>query len=721
MDKQKQGSGTTRNGSKRSPSDKKSGGSEQPPAEMDMDVLARGLDHVLQKQLDDKLKSGASAEQEAQVDADTAGISEPSHQDDEQVEGVSQQTEVIMVEQVAGHAEEDAGFLASLSVLASIAEEVEQSGGEVAVGEDVAVVAGGESPSVEAETSSEVVVVAESVKAEGSETGQSAGEQSVAVAEAVAEAVEQVEPDVAVADASALAGDLPPALESLQTEAEAPAVESAVVEEAPQAELSVVTEDVPLVIEAATTESTSLAEEAAVSGAEAVVPAVMEPLSGSVVAERKLEMAKLADGFSEMARNKAKMADADSQGEVEEAAVAEPVIQVTEAAEEAELAGTLEVPVVEEAPKPFPHKAPYVAAAEKERVLQMIRDAASKKLDEGYKMRGVQVMAKPEPAPTEPVTESPESAAVEEPVVVVEEESVVVAEAVESAASAVAPEAVTEEGQATTDAIADQPAQEESPAATIVEETVSTAPAPEEEENTVSQPQQAVSADEGDETVQSISPGGLVPPSPRTATPSLRQKQESVPTPNQAKAIEAFLRQLQGEPQPSEDPVVPVSAKTLEEELPELEELEQEQAETAQAAAEAGQQQRSHRRSSRDGDGVVPVESLGTGIYNALGDMVGAVVHTSKRVTGKVKKVVPPPVQEPEEELPPPRPTGTSRAADRLAGGVRGLAGGVTDIVKGSGNVVIGTVGIVVMPVVGAVGELYRAFKPARKDSSTKK
>ncbi|MBF0127296.1 MAG: hypothetical protein HQM02_08810 [Magnetococcales bacterium] len=78
------------------------------------------------------------------------------------------------------------------------------------------------------------------------------------------------------------------------------------------------------------------------------------------------------------------------------------------------------------------------------------------------------------------------------------------------------------------------------------------------------------------------------------------------------------------------------------------------------------------------------------------------------------------PSEEQDPELDHPR-TGTGRAAGRLAHGVRGVAGGVADVVKGGGNLVVGTVGIVIMPVVDTVGELFRAFKPSRKPPASEK
>ncbi|MBF0157553.1 MAG: hypothetical protein HQL57_10250, partial [Magnetococcales bacterium] len=45
---------------------------------------------------------------------------------------------------------------------------------------------------------------------------------------------------------------------------------------------------------------------------------------------------------------------------------------------------------------------------------------------------------------------------------------------------------------------------------------------------------------------------------------------------------------------------------------------------------------------------------------------------------------------------------------------------GVGGIVKGGGNLVVGTLGIVTMPVFGAVGAVFRAFKPARKEETAK-
>ncbi|MBF0097048.1 MAG: hypothetical protein HQM04_13450 [Magnetococcales bacterium] len=706
MDKQKQGSGVGRNGAKRSASDKKESASEMPQAEMDMDVLARGLDHVLQKQLDDKLKNGFPADKEASLATEAAANHDALQQDEKPVEmaPLVLGAEGLAVEQAASQVAEDAGYLASLSVLASVAEEVEVRGGWPTGSESVAMTDSAESSAgdvVPTESALEAVVASEQVGEVASEVEWVAEtEQKVEVNEAAVAVVEQIAAEVTVTEASGLSEEVASALEVEHTQEPILDVTSA-----ESAELAVVAE--------VTGADDTVAPVETMAAVEAVSSAVVEPLSVSAVAERKLEMAKLADGFSEMARNKARVADTEGAEVADAEITAEADVSVTESAVEASLHGTVVVSEGEEVvAKHLPQKAPYVAAAEKERVLQLIRDAASKKLDEGFKMRGVQVMAKSEPVSTEPVTEPPVNADVEASAVVAATDEVVgVAEAAESMVHATVPQTVAEEVPAVElQTVSTEPQDEQAVVATVEESEAA---------DPVVTPSELTSArGEEVEAVLSVPPGGLVPPAPRTATPSLRQKQENVPSPTQAKAIEAFLRQLQGESPLPEEPSVAASAAAPSAAMPDAE--HQDEGISAQEATEADRGG-SRRRSSQSGDGQVAVESLGTGIYNALGDMVGAVVHSSKRVTSKVKRVVPVPAPEPEEQLPPPRPTGTSRAADRLAGGVRGVAGGVTDIVKGSGNMVIGTVGIVVMPVVGAVSELFRAFKPTRKDSSAEK
>ncbi|MBF0110520.1 MAG: hypothetical protein HQL76_15235 [Magnetococcales bacterium] len=428
--------------------------------------------------------------------------------------------------------------------------------------------------------------------------------------------------------------------------------------------------------------------------------------SAEALAEKKADMAQMADRFSDLARIQSTTTDSQdaptattattalaepvvpSAGkavvapeseaksvaapsvvaapESEAKSVAAPSVVVAPKSEEKPVSDTMASPdsvtttppsdQVE--PPPLPKKDAFVAAAEKERVLKMIRDAATKKMDEGFDLRA---MREKQEANLE--ARETGSAATE--------------------ASLAAPSAAfsIEEDVTTTTPI------DESPAAAPV---VASDSAP------VVQQDEAPAASVSEEGPKWTS-GGLVPPTPRTTSTGQRGKMDPLPSAAQTRVNEAFLRQLKGQPQPVDGGSSPDAT-----------------AETAQA----GQSQKktgTRRRSSQAGATEIPVETLGLGIYNALGDMVGGAVHTFQKVSGKKRTLVNPTPPE-TDGLPTSTPfSGTDRAAKTMAKGVTGVVGGVGGILQGGVNLVVGTVGVVTMPIAGTVGAIFRAFKQEPK------
>jgi hypothetical protein len=91
------------------------------------------------------------------------------------------------------------------------------------------------------------------------------------------------------------------------------------------------------------------------------------------------------------------------------------------------------------------------------------------------------------------------------------------------------------------------------------------------------------------------------------------------------------------------------------------------------------------------------VEDLGVGVFNALGDMVGGVVHLARAVGGGVKKVV--------DTSSVSQESGTNR----MVLGAQGMLTGVKEIVKGGGNIVIGTIGLVTVPVAAVIKSMNKS------------
>ncbi|MBF0191944.1 MAG: hypothetical protein HQL99_12520 [Magnetococcales bacterium] len=367
--------------------------------------------------------------------------------------------------------------------------------------------------------------------------------------------------------------------------------------------------------------------------------------SAEPAADKKAELSGLVDRFTDLART------------ASPAVTAEAAPPAPEVKEDASLGG-------------MPRKDPYVAAAEKERVLKMIRDAASKRMEDGFDLRS-SLKAK--------------NAAQEE----TPEESNVGIPTLEPVGDTKPHSTFTIQEDVTTTARPTAAGTQTASAPESVSATPSMA------RFDFAQPQASPI-----EEIQNLQPGILVPPIPRAPALS-RPKMDSLPSPTQTRLTEAFLRQLKGEEPLDDEPVFkPAQAKT----------------EETQATAAAAPKKSNRRRvMNEDGTVQVPVETLGTGIFNALGDMIGAMVQESQTVANKVKTTVVGPEEEPEAEMTGPKPTGTDRAAQKIAKGVQGAGGGVADIIVGAGNIALGAVGIVTMPVVGAVGAIFRAFKTTKK------
>ncbi|MBF0116116.1 MAG: hypothetical protein HQM04_13895 [Magnetococcales bacterium] len=369
------------------------------------------------------------------------------------------------------------------------------------------------------------------------------------------------------------------------------------------------------------------------------------------IAEKMAELSGLADHFTDLARSPVQSAEAASKHEEES-----PKVDLN-----------------------MTKKDPYVAAAEKERVLKMIRDAASKRMEDGFDLRATlrarMAPLEDAPAPTEsPValeeapsaTDAPEGTAATGFTI---QEDVTTTVAPEAPSEPEESAAVVEEPAAPVAAI--QPMEPEAPAATEATKPSQTAV--------------------------------LLPPSMKMPS-GTRMKMDPLPSPSQARLTEAFLRQLKGhEPMPEGLEIKKTRAKvTTDDAAPQPE-----------VAPTARPRKRTRRNIAEDGSIEVPVESLGSGIFNALGDMVGAVVEGSAATARKVQSTVT--GEDPMPEAPGPKLSGTDRAARRIAKGVKGAGSGAAEIVVGAGNIVVGAVGIVTMPVLGAIGSVFQAFKPAKE------
>ncbi|CAK0745610.1 hypothetical protein CCP3SC5AM1_120016 [Gammaproteobacteria bacterium] len=165
----------------------------------------------------------------------------------------------------------------------------------------------------------------------------------------------------------------------------------------------------------------------------------------------------------------------------------------------------------------------------------------------------------------------------------------------------------------------------------------------------------------------------LVPPPPRP-TGSFSQNKSEIRSATQTRINEAYLRQLKGE-----EPLVENVRESKEPPM-------------VNSTPVGGRRE-------------VPVESLGTGIFNALGDVIGGVVNLVNIVgdgVGKVTAV---------------NPISQNSGSERMALGLREMFTGVKEIVKGGGNIVIGTVGIVAIPIVAAIQSIKSSNNSESKET----
>jgi hypothetical protein len=160
----------------------------------------------------------------------------------------------------------------------------------------------------------------------------------------------------------------------------------------------------------------------------------------------------------------------------------------------------------------------------------------------------------------------------------------------------------------------------------------------------------------------------LVPPPPRPAGSFSSQNKPEVRTSTQTRINEAYLRQLKGE-----EPSIPDGTQKPKE------------------------SSRTNNKPQENGSKGIPVEDLGVGVFNALGDMVGGVVHLARAVGGGVKKVV--------DTSSVSQESGTNR----MVLGAQGMLTGVKEIVKGGGNIVIGTIGLVTVPVAAVIKSMNKS------------
>ncbi|MEI6413994.1 MAG: hypothetical protein WCP34_06990 [Pseudomonadota bacterium] len=346
---------------------------------------------------------------------------------------------------------------------------------------------------------------------------------------------------------------------------------------------------------------------------------------------------------------------------------ADPSTTKSETASPAPVATVLPTTISEET-KEVPASAPparesFVTAAEKERMLRSIRDAAAKEVEDKTAIR----------ARLEQVAAAEKSVNGKKPETTTT--------AMESAAT----------GEGFTPLIAMTKGGDKVEVV-AVETTVTSQPA---EVADVAVPVPAETAPSPSSPEEVPHPGTLMPPPLRPSAGSLRHKAE-IRSATQTRINEAYLRQLKGE-----------------EPLPEEAEEPQQKPGTPQKPASPPRRASVRQRPSVGSSGQVPVESLGTGIYNILGDMVGGVVTLARALGGGVKQAVAP---DPTSQA-----SGTTQMADKMVRGVRGVFSGAGEIVKGGGNIVVGTIGVVTMPVVEAVGAVIHSVKsPSRPEESVK-
>ncbi|MBF0157705.1 MAG: hypothetical protein HQL57_11020, partial [Magnetococcales bacterium] len=576
MDKYKQGSGVSRKrwqaqqpGGKPAPD-----GVEAVPAEDN--ALSAGLDAVLQRQLDDKLKNSSSPPRTRSLDFGESAA-----------------------ESTGESGRDGAG----------------EATGEAVVGgdEDAVTILG---PSADSPSGVQVMDEATVPVAAPAEAAPVEAVSEAAPVEAVSEAASEAAPAEAV---------------PVEVVSEAAPVEA--VSEVPVDSPAVLKEETVAVSEAGDGAGEPLSE-APVAASEALpdtapvegaAPSVQLAEPSSALADWKAGMAGLADRFSDLARNQAEASQAliaaVETGAAE--AVAAPLPEEGSAlAAASPAAGSGPSPVEPGEPAPIPRKDAFVAAAEKERVLKMIRDAATRRMEEGFDLRSLRPGGGAAAETPEPVTVA------ETPV------SIPAAETPESAPAAEPEHPVSQFA--------------------IREDTVSVTPAPPVAEAVVAPAADvtpaAAAVATGKPVEPVLAPGTLVPPVQRVPLSQSRHKQESLPTAARTRINEAYLRQLKGTA-PLDDEPSPAAART-----------------EKKAARAAPARPAARRQVGEDGLVEVPVESLGTGIFNALGDMVGGVVHSAQAITRKGTAVVSGvEAEELDDEPGKVKPTGTDRAAQTMA------------------------------------------------------
>ncbi|MBF0357318.1 MAG: hypothetical protein HQL70_01850 [Magnetococcales bacterium] len=120
----------------------------------------------------------------------------------------------------------------------------------------------------------------------------------------------------------------------------------------------------------------------------------------------------------------------------------------------------------------------------------------------------------------------------------------------------------------------------------------------------------------------------------------------------------------------------------------------------------------------------VPVETLGSGVANMLGNAVGGVVHVSQVITGGTKrKVTSKPKAKPQAaksvnvvNVPLKRGQRVKKAmANKIGSGIGGIFSGVGEVAKGGANIVVGTLGCIGGALVCVTGAKVGADNRAQK------
>ncbi|CAK0757327.1 hypothetical protein CCP3SC1AL1_230007 [Gammaproteobacteria bacterium] len=289
-----------------------------------------------------------------------------------------------------------------------------------------------------------------------------------------------------------------------------------------------------------------------------------------------------------------------------------------------------------------PPKDPFVTSAEKEARLKAIREATAKRIEKGKVPHEQPASFSSAPAPVEAKKTE---------------------EVVEVIPPAAAPSVVQPPVEAVATVTTVQEASPASPEAPVISELSPVA--------TFSEVSVSVQAEVVPQSLET-----LVPPPPRPAA-TFPQKKPEVRSANKARINEAYLRQLKGE-EPIEEPL-----------------LEKGPESTATA-----------QTSTNDGRREIPLEPLCTGVFNALGDLVGGVVYVTRAVGGSLEKVFS------TGSDAAPKESGTGQ----VALGAKEVVAGAKEIIKGTGDIVVGTFSVLTVPVVAAI----RSMQSKEKSESEK-